>query len=203
MLTIDLKKQWRDLYKPTANDVRFLDVPGFHCLMVDGEGDPNGSASFQEAIHALYALSYTLKFMVKRGARKIDYSVMPLEGLWWADDPADFVLARRERWKWTLLIVQPDFITADDVQMAREEVRRKKKDQGLARVRFESFEEGPSAQTLYTGPYAGEGPAIERLHQAIAAAGKQPRGHHHEIYLNDMRRTAPQRLMTILRQPVG
>lgn len=126
MLTIDLKQQWRELYKPATQDVVFLEVPELHGLMVDGEGDPNLSESFQEAVQALYALSYTLKFLVKHGARKIDYSVMPLEGLWWADDPADFVLARKARWKWTLLIVQPEFITADDLRLAREEVRRKK-----------------------------------------------------------------------------
>lgn len=202
MLTIDLKKQWQDLYKPRSKDVVFVEVPSFNCLMADGAGDPNGSESFAEAVHALYALSYTLKFMVKRGARKIDYSVMPLEGVWWADDPADFALAHKSRWKWTLLIVQPDFITADDVRVAREEVRRKKKDAGMARVRLESFMEGPSAQILYSGPYAGEGPVIAHLHASIQAAGHELRGRHHEIYLSDMRRTAPEKLKTILRQPV-
>ena len=203
MLTIDLKKQWRDIYKPSADEVGFVEVPGFHYLMADGEGDPNGSASFAEATHALFTLSYTLKFMVKRGERKIDYSVMPLEALWWADNPEDFLLERRDRWKWTLMVVQPDFITADDVEQASEEVRRKKKHEGQERVRFEHFVEGPSAQILYVGPYAAEGSTIARMHQAIAAAERQPRGHHHEIYLSDMRRTAPEKLKTILRQPVS
>jgi hypothetical protein len=203
MLTIDMKKQWRDLYMPTVKEVLFVDVPGFNCLMADGEGDPNGSESFTEAIHALFALSYALKFMVKRGARKIDYRVMPLEALWWADDPADFLLRRRDRWKWTLLIVQPDFITADDVRVARDEVLRKKRDAGTERVRFEHYTEGASAQILYTGSYANEGPTIARIHQTIQEAGKQLRGHHHEIYLSDVRRTAPEKLKTILRQPVA
>jgi len=201
MLTIDLKKQWRELYKP-GKDPAFVDVPAFHCLMADGEGDPNGSESFAEAVHALMTLSYTLKFMVKRGARKIDYCVMPLEALWWADDPQDFVLERRDRWKWSLLVVQPDFITVDDVRAARDDMRRRKKDAGTERVRFTQYDEGTSAQLLYTGPYADEGPSIARLHEAIRDAGRQPRGHHHEIYLSDVRRTAPEKLKTILRQPV-
>jgi hypothetical protein len=203
MLTIDLKKQWKELYKPTAKEMSFVDVPAFNCLMADGAGDPNGSASFEEAIHALFSLSYTLKFMVKKGARMIDYGVMPLEGLWWADDPADFVQQhKKDRWKWTLLIVQPDFITVEDVLAARDELRRKKKDAGIQRVRLESCHEGPSAQLLYTGPYADEGPTVARMHEEIQAAGRQLRGHHHEIYLSDMRRTAPEKLKTILRQPV-
>ncbi|WP_420237968.1 GyrI-like domain-containing protein [Telmatobacter bradus] len=201
MEKIDLKKQWKALYQPSAKAVVRVDVPELNYLMVDGEGDPNTSESFQEAVEALFTLSYTLKFMVKKGARAIDYGVMPLEGLWWADDPADFVLANKARWKWTLMIAQPEFITTEDVAAAREEARRKKKDKGLERVRFEAFAEGASAQILYVGAFADEGPAIEGLHQAIAASGNTLRGQHHEIYLSDSRKTAPEKLKTILRQP--
>jgi hypothetical protein len=202
METLDLKKQRKELYQPSAREVSFVEVPPLQFLMADGRGDPNGSASFEEAVSALYALAYTLKFMVKKGPRQIDYGVLPLEGLWWADDPEDFERIRRSAWKWTLMIAQPDFITAEDVAEAREEARRKKKDAGIERVRFETFAEGLSAQVLYTGPYFGEGPTISRLHAAIRAAGKELRGKHHEIYLNDARRTAPEKLKTILRQPV-
>jgi hypothetical protein len=122
--------------------------------------------------------------------------------LWWADNPIDFERLKKSAWKWTLLIAQPDFITAEDVAEACAEARRKKKGAGMERVRFETFVEGPSAQTLYTGPYFGEGPTIERLHAEIHTAGKELRGKHHEIYLSDARRTAPEKLRTILRQPV-
>lgn len=201
MQKIDLKKHWKELYQPSAKAVARVDVPSLNYLMVDGEGDPNTSESFQEAVEALFTLSYTLKFMVKKGERAIDYGVMPLEGLWWSDDPADFVLANKARWKWTLMIAQPEFVTAEDLTAARAELRRKKKEKGQERVRFEAFAEGPSAQILYVGAFADEGPAIERLHQAIAASENSLRGKHHEIYLSDSRKTAPEKLKTILRQP--
>jgi hypothetical protein len=139
--------------------------------------------------------------MVKKGERKIDYGVMPFEGLWWTDDPLDFQLGNKAAWKWTLLIVQPDFITDEDVNAARESARLKKKDAGIERLRFTTFAEGEAAQSLYVGPYADEGPEIAHLHEAIHAAGKTLRGRHHEIYLSDMRRTAPEKRKTILRQP--
>jgi hypothetical protein len=202
MLTIDLKKQWSEFYLPSAKDVSLVDVPRRNYLMADGEGDPDGSASFEQAVGALYTLAYTLKFMMKKGPRQIDYGVMPLEALWWADDPQVFHLANKSAWKWTAMIVQPEFITTDDVAAARDEARRKKKEAGLERVRFEALTEGPSAQILYTGPYADEGPAIERIHAAIRAAGKTLHGRHHEIYLNDPMRTAPEKLKTVLRQPM-
>jgi hypothetical protein len=202
MEKIDLKKQWKQLYQPSAKNVVAVDVPLFHYLMVDGEGDPNGSQPFQEAVEALYSLSYTLKFALKKGPRAIDYGVMPLEGLWWADDPKDFLLANKSTWKWTLMILQPEFITPVEVETACAEVRKKKNPAGLDRVRFESLEEGPSAQILYTGTYADEAPTIQRLHDFIQASGKQWHGRHHEIYLSDPRRTAPEKRKTILRQPM-
>jgi hypothetical protein len=201
MEKIDLKKQLKLFYQPSAKEISQVDVPAFNYLMVDGEGDPNLSESFQEAVEALFTLSYTLKFMVKKGPKAIDYGVMPLEGLWWADDVADFVLANKTRWKWTLMVAQPELISAEDVVAAREELRRKKKEKGLERVRFEAFKEGSSVQILYVGPFANEGPTIKRLHQAIEAAGHSLSGKHHEIYLSDSRKTSPEKLKTILRQP--
>jgi hypothetical protein len=127
---------------------------------------------------------------------------MPLEGLWWADDPNHFYLANKATWKWTAMIAQPGFVTAEDVAAAREEARRKKKDTGLERVRFEALAEGKAAQIFYTGPYADEGPTIDRVHAAIHTAGFEIIGKHHEIYLSDPRRTAPEKLKTIIRQPM-
>ena len=201
METVDLVKQWKRLYRPPGQEVTVVDVPTLRFLMVDGEGDPNHSDSFQAAIEALFTLSYTIKFQIKKGPRQIDYKVMPLEGLWWADDPRDFILANKDKWKWTAMIAQPEFVSDEDVATGRSNVQRKKKEMDLSRIRFESYTEGMSAQILYTGSFAGEGPTIEKIHAAISAASKQLRGKHHEIYLNDMRRTAPEKLKTILRQP--
>jgi hypothetical protein len=203
MKKLDLKKQWKPLYDAKPSAVAAVEVPPLSYLMVDGEGDPNISESYAQAIEALYALSYTLKFAIKKGSRAIDYGVMPLEGLWWADDPHVFHQTDKSGWKWTAMIAQPEFITQADVDAAIDEVRRKKNPAALDRVRFEKFFEGAAAQILYAGPYAAEGPAIQRMHEFIHHAGKQLRGKHHEIYLGDPRRTAPEKLKTILRQPMG
>jgi len=203
MEKLDLKKQWKHLYGAKPGAIVTVDVPALTYLMVDGEGDPNTSKAFQEAVEALYSLSYTLKFTLKKSPRAIDYGVMPLEGLWWADDPRAFYEAKKSTWKWTAMIVQPDFIAQAQVDAAMEEVRKKKNPVGLDRVRFETLTEGPSAQVLYEGPFADEGPTIQRMHDFIHAAGKELHGKHHEIYLSDPRRTAPEKLKTILRQPMG
>ena len=202
MEKLDLKKQWKHLYQPPAGEITTVTVPPLTYLMVDGEGDPNTSKSFEQAIEALYALSYTLKFSLKKSPRAIDYGVMPLEGLWWADDPRAFMEANKSTWKWTAMILQPEFISRANVDAAFDEVRRRKNPAALDRVRFETIEEGESVQTLYFGPFSEEGPVIQRMHEAIHAAGKSIFGKHHEIYLSDPRRTAPARLRTILRQPM-
>jgi len=207
MKKLDLKKQWKQLYGAKAGVIAVVDVPPLGCLMVDGEGDPNIAKAFQEAVDVLYALSYTLKFTLKKGPRAIDYGVMPLEGLWWAGDPRNFGctgrIADKSKWKWTAMIVQPDVISPKEVDAAFDEVRKKKNPAALDRVRFETLVEGASAQVLHVGPFADEGPAIQRMHDFIHAAGKELRGKHHEIYLSDPRRTAPEKLKTILRQPMG
>jgi hypothetical protein len=203
MEKLDLKKQWKHLYGAKAGAVVAVDVPPLTYLMVDGQGDPNTSQSFQDAVEALYSLSYTLKFTLKKGPRAIDYGVMPLEGLWWADDPRLFHEADKSTWKWTAMIVQPEFIAQTEIDAAFNEVRKKKNPAALDRVRFETLTEGVSAQVLHVGPFSAEGLTIQRMHDFIHAAGKNPRGKHHEIYLNDPRRTAPEKLKTILRQPMG
>lgn len=202
MEKLDLKKQWKHLYQPKQGVIATVEVPPLTYLMVDGEGDPNTSEAYSQAVEALFSLSYTLKFTLKKSPKAIDYGVMPLEGLWWADDPAAFHSADKSTWKWTAMILQPDFIAQTQVDAAIKEVRKKKNPAALDRVRFEVLEEGWCAQTLYLGPYSDEGPTIQRIHDSIHEAGKQLRGKHHEIYLGDPRRTAPEKLKTILRQPM-
>jgi hypothetical protein len=170
-------------------------------LMIDGQGDPNISKDFQEGAEALFSLSYTLKFMIKKGERGIDYAVMPLEGLWWTDNMAEFNVENKDAWKWTLMIMQPEYITPEYVKTAIEAVKKKKDLPALPNVRFEVYREGQAAQIMYIGPYSEEGATIEKIHAAIRERGSELRGKHHEIYLGDPRRTAPEKLRTIIRQP--
>ncbi len=200
---IDFKKELKTLYKPSAKKVDIVEVPKLNYFMVDGEGDPNTSQSFQDAIDVLYPLSYTLKFMIKKGELGIDYGVLPLEGLWWADDMSSFSVENKDGWKWTLMIMQPDFVTKEMVQEAMEQVKVKKNPVSLPLVRFESFEEGKVAQIMHIGPFSEEGPTVEKVHSFIEENGSQRRGKHHEIYLSDIRRAAPEKWKTIIRQPMS
>ncbi|NOX32372.1 MAG: hypothetical protein GXP56_01355 [Deltaproteobacteria bacterium] len=200
MEKIDYKKELKYLYKPSAKKVETVVVPKMNFLMLDGKGDPNTSQSFQDAIDTLYPLSYVLKFMIKRGEIGIDYGVLPLEGLWWADDMSSFSVENKDGWKWTLMIMQPDLVTNEMVQEAIEQVRVKKNPVSLPLVRFESFEEGKVAQIMHIGPFSEEGPTVEKVHSFIEESGNQRRGKHHEIYLSDIRRAAPEKWKTIIRQ---
>ncbi len=203
MIKIDYKKTLKHLYKPSAKKVVIVEVPPMNYLMIDGEGDPNTSQSFQNAIGALYPLSYTLKFMVKKGKIGIDYGVMPLEGLWWVDDMSSFSVENKEGWKWTLMIMQPEFITKNMIQESMEQVEDKKDSSSLPLVRFESFEEGRAAQIMHIGPFSEEGPTVEKVHKFIEESGSQRKWKHHEIYLSDMRRAAPEKWKSIIRQPMS
>jgi len=203
MKRIDYKKELQHLYRPSARKVETVVVPAMNFLMIDGEGDPNSSEDFQDAINALYPLAYALKFMVKKGAIGIDYGVMPLEGLWWADDMGSFSIADKDGWKWTLMIMQPEIVTKQMVWEAIEQVASKKDPAALPRVRFESFEEGNAAQILHVGPFTEEGPTVEKVHAFIENSGAKRFGKHHEIYLSDIRRAAPQKWKTIIRQPLA
>ena len=205
MPKIDLKKQFKYLYQPSTKEFSVVDVPPLNFLMIDGSGDPNTSQDFKDAMEALYGLSYTLKFGLKLGKfgkKKYDYSVMALEGLWWVDDMRQFSVDAKGEWHWTVMIMQPDFITADLVEAARHELAAKKNPVALPKIRFEVYHEGPSAQIMYIGRFADEGPTIQRLHEFIESDGHQLRGKHHEIYLSDPRRTAPEKLKTVIRQPM-
>jgi len=202
MEKIDYKKKLKHLYKPSAKKVQEVVIPEMNFLMIDGEGDPNTSQEFSDAIESLYPLSYSLKFRVKKGKLAIDYGVMPLEALWWADDMSSFVRGNKEEWKWTLMIMQPEFITLDLVEEAIETVKKKKNPKSLPLVRFESFSEGRSAQIMHIGPFSEEGPTIEKVHSFIEEAGCERVKKHHEIYLSDIRRAAPEKWRTIIRQPM-
>lgn len=198
------EKQAKGLYKAPKDQPQWVDVPAMNFLMIDGEGDPNTSQAYKEALEALYALSYTLKFALKK-AIGLDYRVGPLEGLWWAEDMAEFSLGHKGNWKWTMMIAQPDAVTPEWVERAKDETRRKKNLPALDKVRFEPFHEGKAAQILHIGPYSAEGPTIRKLHEFIRAQGYTLEGtenKHHEIYMGDPRRAAPEKWRTILRQPV-
>jgi hypothetical protein len=203
MNKLDLKKDQKHLYAPSAKEVALVEVPVLNFLMADGSGDPNTAPAFHEAVEALYSLAYTLKFMVKKG-EGIDYGVLPLEGLWWAEDMEAFVPETRDksRWLWTLMIRQPGVVTPGLFEEAREQVQRKKSLPYLGRVRWESYAEGPSAQILHVGPFSEEAATIQKIHAFMRERGYGFNGKHHEIYLSDPRRTAPEKLKTILRQPV-
>lgn len=201
MEKIDFKKKLKDLYTAPANQPTMVEVPPRNFLMVDGTGDPNNSQQFQDAVEVLYGVSYTLKFMLKK-REAFDYVVMPLEGLWWADDMANFSMERKNLWKWTLMIAQPEQITSKDFDEALEQIRLKKNPSALSKMRFERLKEGLSAQVMHIGPYDAEPATVEELHRFIKEKGYKLRDKHHEIYLSDPRKTAPEKMKTILRQPM-
>lgn len=201
MAKIDLKKELKHLYRPSAKQVVQVDVPKFNYLMIDGMGDPGIAPEYAEAVEALFSVSYTTKFMLKKGERQIDYGVMPLQGLWWADDMTAFVANDRSQWKWTMMIMQPAFVEDEMVQTAMDQVRAKKGLPGIDRMRLEHFTEGKCAQIMHLGPFTEEGPTIEKVHAFIEEQSGL-RGKHHEIYLSDIRRADPKNWKTVIRQPM-
>lgn len=205
MLTkIDYRKQHKDLYNPSPKQPATVTVPPMQYLMIDGTGDPNNSPTFQAATETLYGLSYPLKFTSKK-ALDMDYAVMPTEGLWWTDHPGEVDLdpkADRSGWRWTLMIRQADHITVEMVDDAIKTLREKKNPVNLDAVRFETYDEGLVAQIMHIGPYSAEKPTIDRLHTYIVEQGNHLRAKHHEIYLSDVRKTAPEKLKTVIRQPM-
>lgn len=198
---IDVKKVLKPLYQPSAAEVTEAAVPPMTYLMIDGQGDPNTSKAFAAAVEALFAAAYAIKFAVKKGPTGADYGVMPLEGLWWADDMSNFA-KDRSRWEWTLMVMQPSFATRATMAVALADVKAKKDLPALSDIRVGVLKEGRCAQVMHVGPFSQEGPTIERLHRFIADKGRRLSGRHHEIYLSDMRRTAPSRWKTIIRQPM-
>ncbi|MBI9043596.1 MAG: GyrI-like domain-containing protein [Anaerolineaceae bacterium] len=201
MEKIDYKKQLKNLYGPSTKKPVIVDVPEMNFLMIDGHGDPNTSIEFKQAVSSLYPLAYGLKFAVKK-RKEIDFGVLPLEGLWWAEEMADFSVDDKSNWDWTLMIMQPEFVTAELVEEITAEVARKKNPEALAKIRFETYHEGSSVQLMHIGPFADEGPNIARMHAFAEEEGYHLAGKHHEIYLKDFTKTAPERMKTILRQPI-
>ena len=167
MKKIDLRKELKHLYSASVKEVVEVDVPTFRFLMIDGQGDPNTSSEYAQAVEALFSVSYATKFKVKNELKLCDYAVMPLEGLWWADDMSAFVTGDRASWKWTMMIMQPDFVAPEVIEEAMTETKRKKKLAAIDRLRLEEFTEGRAAQVLHVGPFSEEGPTIERLHAYI------------------------------------
>ena len=189
------------LWQPPVGRFTIVDVPKMQFAMVDGKGDPNVSEDYKAAVQWLYGVSYALKFASRRELGR-DYTVAPLEGLWWADDITDFVRGDKSRWQWTMMIMQPDWIARPmfDAAVARAREKLGPPPPGL---RLEDYDEGLSVQVMHVGPYSAEGPTLARLHgEFLPANGLKETGRHHEIYIGDPRRTAPEKLKTVLRQPV-
>jgi hypothetical protein len=199
---LDLKQELKHLYQPSAREVEQVDVPPMNYLMLDGKGDPNKSQEYADAVETLFSVAYTIKFAVKKSALAIDYGVMPLEGLWWADDMNAFTSGDKSNWHWKMMIAQPSFVTQAIVDAAIAEVRRKKNPAAISKLRFESFDEGRCAQIMHIGPFSAEGPNIERVHYYIEAGGHKRNGKHHEIYLSDIRKADPSKWKTIIRHPM-
>ena len=198
---LDLKRELREVYSATRTPT-LIEVPELPFLMIDGHGDPNTAPAYAEAVEALYTVAYTVRFALKGGPAAIDAPVMPLEGLWWTPDMATFSVDDKSAWDWTMMILLPSQATVDLVDEARAAAARKKGLEPIGRVRLERHADGLSAQVLHVGPYSAEGPTVAALHAFIAEQGYLLSGKHHEIYLGDPRRAAPEKLRTIVRQPV-
>lgn len=202
MTKVDLKKALPD-YRAKQHELTIVDIPPRHYLMVDGHGDPNTSQEFADAISALYPVAYKLKFASKRKLDK-DFVVMPLEALWWADDMSSFTAGRdKSKWDFTLMILQPDWITQDMFVAVMQQVAKKDAPTDLGKVRFEELHEGTCVQTLHIGSFDDEAEILATMHDKfIPQHGLSFAGKHHEIYFSDFRKVAPDKLRTILRQPV-
>ncbi len=200
MIKLDFKKEYKYLYLPSKKEFTVVDVPPMKYLMIDGHGNPNNDPVYAETLQTLYNLAYTLKFALK--PKGIEYSVAPLEGLWWMPDMSEFSVANKDRWDWTMMIMQPDQVTSALFTQACADVTRKKDLPLVGKARLETYAEGISVQILYFGAYADEGPTIARMHAFIRDNGYETNGKHHEVYIGDPRRTAPEKLRTVIRQPI-
>lgn len=196
---LDLKKARRELFTAPLNRFVEVDVPPCCYLMVDGHGDPNTVDEYRQAVEWLFTTAYALKFLLKESGR--DFVVSPLEGLWTSSDPNDFVARRKSEWDWTMMIMVPDFVDEAHFEAATAQARRKRGEPPIT-LRLETYDEGMSFQALHIGSYDDEGPLLARLHHDMAENGYDFSGPHHEVYLSDPRRTAADKLKTILRQPV-
>lgn len=198
----DFKKALPALYVPKNTDWQEVNVPAMQFLMIEGAGNPNSSEDYAAAVEALYSVAYPLKFLSKKTLGK-EYVVPPLEGLWYANDMSVFEVGKKDAYKWTMMLMQPDWITNEMVQQAIDAARQKKPHVPHDKLRFEKYDEGRSLQLLHVGSYDDEAPRLYELHHTLMPSRSLDfNGHHHEIYLNDPRRVASGKLKTILRQPV-
>lgn len=199
---VDFKKSLES-YRARSGQFHVVEIPDRQYLMIDGHGDPNSAPAFSEAIAALYPVAYTLKFASKRELGR-DYVVPPLEGLWWAEDMDSFTSNRdKSQWDWTLMIMTPDWLDQGHVEAAKEQVETKSPPSRLGDVRLEILSEGPSVQTLHIGSFDDEAAVLAQMHdEFIPSQGLAMTGKHHEIYFSDRRKVAPEKLRTLLRQPV-
>ncbi len=199
MKTLDHKKELKELYSARKNRPAIVDIPRMQFLMFDGHGHPEVSPLMQEGFQGLYSVAYTMRFAIK-ARDQVAYTVMPPEGLFWSE-AGGLDLGDMEDWRWTLMIMQPDFVTAADFASAQQQAVDKG-NEPAGRVRLDEYDEGLAAQVMHLGPYSEEAPTIQLLHDFIAAEGYERRGIHHEIYLGDPRRSKPENLRTIIRQPI-
>lgn len=205
MAKVDFIKDDKELYAPSKKEPSIVEVPKFKFLMIDGQGDPNTATSYKQAVEALYSTAYTLKFLPRKGVEidgYFDYKVPPLEGLWWMDNNEDFVLENKDDWQWTMMIRQPEFVTEDVLKLAIEAVKKKKSNPRIDEIRVEEYEEGTSVQLMHIGPYSEEHENIMRMHKYAEEQGYKLHSKHHEIYLSDPRKSKPENLKTVLRQPI-
>jgi hypothetical protein len=200
---IDYKKELKRFYAAKVDKPVAVRIPRMNFIAIDGMGDPNTSQAYSDAIQTLYSVAYMIKFTSK-DMQGNDFKVMPLEGLWWSEDMADFSPRDKSNWLWRAMIMQPNVVSEDIYNRAIQQVKEKKAAKSLDKLRFISYDEGRAAQVLYVGPYSDEGPTIRNLHGFIKERGGLLEGvnkHHHEIYLSDPRRIDPAKLKTIIRQP--
>ncbi|MDJ1133033.1 GyrI-like domain-containing protein [Streptomyces iconiensis] len=202
MAPYDVKREQKQLYAPRNTTWSVVDVPEQRFIAIDGSGDPNASPAYPRAVEALYTVAHTLKFAAK-GTAGGDFVVPPLEGLWWSDRPDAFTARAKDTWNWTMLLTMPSWVTKDMIEEAERNALAKKKLPAISQLRHLTLHEGPSAQVLHIGSYDDETPVMNELHRTyLGANGLRPTGMHHEVYLSDPRKTAPERLKTVLRQPV-
>jgi len=201
---IDFKRKLKEFYQPNKNEVVNIEVPEMQFLMIDGIGSPGDSQEYMDALAVLYPVAFKTKFLSKSKGK--DYVVPPLEGLWWADNMADFTEGKRDKWKWTMMIMQPDWITQDMINEAIVITKEKKPELSnlLPKLRLEKYKEGKVAQIMHIGPYSEEGATVQKVHDFIMKEGGSFNGHdnkHHEIYLSDPRKANPATMKTVIRQP--
>jgi hypothetical protein len=194
----DLVKKY---YSPSTKEPQILTIPAMNFLMIDGHGDPNTEPSYPVAISVLYTMAYTLKFDLKtRGTP--DFKVFPLQGLWWAENMDAFITGEKSAWDWTMMIAQPDWVTPEHIEKAKTKASVKIDKVILEKVRFETYDEGLVIQMMHIGPYSAEGPNIARIHAFAREQGYELSGKHHEVYLGNPQRSTPEKLKTIIRQPI-